>query len=106
MPFIEISGLKEKEIVSGFYGKFVHGKKMTASFWRVDAGAVLPAHAHPHEQVSVVVSGVFEMTLDGETRRLEPGMMVMIPSGVEHGGRAITECKLMDIFSPIREDYF
>lgn len=105
MPFIEISTLEEKEIVSGFYGRFTHGEKMTASFWRVDAGAELPEHAHPHEQISMVVSGRFEMTLDGETRQLEAGMLVMIPSNVTHSGRALTACEMMDIFSPVREDY-
>jgi len=105
MPFIDLSTLEEKEIVSGFHGKFAHAEKMTATFWRVEAGAELPEHAHPHEQISVVVSGKFEMTLDGETRQLEAGTIAVIPSNMKHGGRAITACEIVDTFSPVREDY-
>ena len=105
MSFIALSTLDEREIVSGFYGKFVHGERMTASFWRIKAGAELPEHAHPHEQISAVLSGKFEMTLAGETQILEAGTIAMIPSEVKHSGRAITDCEIMDTFAPVREEY-
>ena len=105
MPFLALSTLEEKEIVNGFYGKFTHTEKMTASFWRVEAGAELPEHAHPHEQISIVTSGKFEMTLDGETRQLEAGTIALIPANVKHSGRAVTDCTIADIFSPVLEAY-
>ena len=105
MPFIELSGINEKEAVPGFHGKFVHGDNMTTTFWRIEAGAKLPEHSHPHEQVSVVMEGKFEMTLDGETRQLEAGTVAVIPSNVTHSGVALTDCKIADIFYPVREDY-
>ena len=105
MPFVDLSTLSEKEVVSGFHGKFVHSENMTTSFWRIEAGAALPEHAHPNEQVSVVVAGKFEMTLDGETRQLEKGKVAVIPANVKHSGRALTDCEIMDTFYPGREDY-
>ena len=105
MPFIELSDIEEREIVPGFHGKFVHSENLTTSFWRIEAGAELPKHSHPHEQVSVVTSGKFEMTLDGEKRQLEPGMVAEIPSNIPHSGKALTDCTIMDVFYPIREDY-
>ncbi len=105
MPFIALSTLEEKEIVAGFHAKFAHTKNMTATFWRVDAGATLPEHAHLHEQVSIVISGKFEMTLGGETQILDAGTIALIPSNIKHGGRAITDCEIRDIFYPVREDY-
>ncbi len=105
MPFVELSGIQEKEVVSGFHGKFVHGDNVTTTFWRIEAGAELPEHAHPHEQVSVVTSGKFEMTLEGETRQLEAGTVAVIPSNVKHSGRALTDCTILDVFYPVREDY-
>ncbi len=105
MSFIALSALEEKEIVAGFHAKFAHTENMTAAFWRVEAGAELPEHAHPHEQISIVISGKFEMTLDGETQILDAGMIALIPSNIKHSGRAITNCEIRDIFYPIREDY-
>ena len=105
MPFVDLSGLNEREVVPGFHGKFVHSDNMTTSFWRIEAGATLPEHAHPHEQVSVVTSGKFEMTLNGEKRQLEAGTVAVIPSNVKHSGKALTDCTIMDVFYPVREDY-
>ncbi len=105
MPFVELSTINEKEIVPGFHGKFVHGDNVTTVFWRIEAGAELPEHAHPHEQVSVLTSGKFEMTLNGKTRQLEEGIVAVIPSNVPHSGVAVTDCTIMDVFYPVREDY-
>lgn len=105
MPFVDLSTLDEREVVDGFHGKFVHSENMTTSFWRIEAGAALPEHAHPHEQVSVVLEGKFEMTLDGEKRQLERGQVAVIPSNVKHSGVALTDCMILDVFYPVREDY-
>ena len=105
MPFVELSTIEEREIVPGFHGTFVHAENMSATFWRIEAGATLPEHAHINEQISVVTSGKFEMTLDGEVRQLEAGTVAVIPSNMKHSGRAITDCQIMDTFYPVREDY-
>ena len=52
-----------------------------------------------------VVEGEFEFTVDGKTQVYTAGAVVHIPSNVPHSGKAITPCKLMDVFSPVREDY-
>ena len=57
------------------------------------------------EQISQVLEGKFELTINGESKVYEPGGVVIIPSNIPHGGAAITDCKLLDIFSPVREDY-
>jgi quercetin dioxygenase-like cupin family protein len=58
-----------------------------------------------HEQVAHVIRGKFELTLEGETKVLEPGTIAVIPPHVPHGGRALTDCELLDVFQPEREDY-
>lgn len=35
----------------------------------------------------------------------EPGTLVVIPPNIPHSGKALTPCKLMDIFSPVRSEY-
>lgn len=94
-----------REPMPGYHGKFVHGQGMTWAFWEVAQEAVAPLHRHPHEQIMHVVEGTFEFSLNGETTLYGPGDFVIIPTNALHGGKALTPCKLMDIFCPAREDY-
>jgi quercetin dioxygenase-like cupin family protein len=90
--------------VAGFRARIAHGTDCTLAFWTVDEGAELPVHRHPHEQVLCVEEGRFALTVDGETRELGPGDVVPIPGDVPHGGRALTACRLLDVFRPRRDD--
>ena len=105
MAFLNLKDVEEKEIVPGYRARFVHGENLTLAYWDVDPGAELPVHSHPHEQIANVLEGRFELTVDGETRVLEPGQVAVIPSGVPHGGKALTPCRLLDVFHPPPEDY-
>jgi quercetin dioxygenase-like cupin family protein len=105
MAFQKLANIQAKEVVPGFRGKFVHTDHVTMAFWEVDAGAGLPDHAHPHEQVTTVIEGKFELTVAGETRVVEAGEVALIPGQVRHSGRALTACRLLDAFYPCREDY-
>ncbi len=105
MPYVDFPNLKEHEIVPGFRARFVHSGHMTLAYWNITAGASLPDHAHPHEQIVNIIEGEFEFTLDGDKRILKAGSVVNIPSNVKHSGKAITNCKIIDAFYPVREDY-
>ncbi len=105
MPFVDLTKIEQRAVVPGTAARFVHSDNMTTAYWTFEPGAVLPAHSHPHEQVTNVLEGEFEMTLDGQVRRIGPGTVAVIPSAVVHSGRAITTCRFIDVFSPVREDY-
>ena len=62
-------------------------------------------HSHPHTQICYVISGVFDFTLSGETRRISAGDSVCIPSDAEHGLECIEKGELIDIFTPERKDF-
>jgi quercetin dioxygenase-like cupin family protein len=103
--FQQFADIPVKEIFPGFHFQLIHTSRNTYSFVTVDAGSTLPIHQHVHEQSSFVLEGKFEMTVGGETTIMEPGSFTLIPSNIPHGGTAITTCKLLDVFSPAREDY-
>lgn len=105
MAFVELTGLVSKEIIKGYRARSIHTGTMTFMYWTVEAGAAVPVHTHMHEQVAHVLKGKFELTVDGETKTLEPGMVAVIPPYVPHGGKALTECELLDVFHPEREEY-
>ena len=105
MTFTHLNDLPKSEPVPGYKGRFVHTDNMTIAFWDVAKGAAVPVHSHPHEQVATVIEGEFELTVDGETQLCKPGDAAVIPGNVPHSGRAITACKLIDVFHPSRDDY-
>jgi len=102
---IKVSEILAIEVIKGFKARFIHTENTTLGYWEVERGAVLPMHRHLHEQITQVEEGEFQLTIDGKTETYLKGMVAVIPSNVEHGGVAVTDCKLFDIFSPVREDY-
>jgi len=105
MTFIDPSVMESKELVKGFHAKFIHSENMTLAYWNIEDGAELPEHSHPHEQVTNLLEGTFELIIGGERKMVGPGEVAIIPSNVVHKGRAITACKIIDVFYPLREDY-
>lgn len=105
MPFIEIETLPTKEIFPGFTAQGLHTGTLSFMYLTVLQGAAVPEHSHPHEQVSQVLSGTFELTVNGDTMLLQPGIVAVIPPNTRHSGKAISACQLLDVFNPEREDY-
>jgi len=59
-----------------------------------------------HEQGGIVLEGEITFNIAGEVRLLHPGDLYIIPGNVEHGVQVGPQpAKLMDIFSPVREEY-
>ena len=101
----DLHTIESKEIVPGYQAKFVHSDNMTLGFWDIDADAVMPEHTHPHEQIVNVMEGRFELTVAGETKELTAGSSVILAPEVKHSGRALTRCRIIDSFYPVRDEY-
>ena len=70
-----------------------------------EEGAVGALHSHPHTQITYVVSGKFAFTIDGETRTVSQGDTMLKADGVIHGCTCLEAGVLLDIFTPMREDF-
>ena len=105
MPFLELAETREREPVPGFRVRFLHSDSMTVAYWDIEPGAAMPEHSHPHEQIVNLIEGEFELSVGDEVRTLAPGFVAIIPPDVAHSGRAVTACRIMDVFHPVREDY-
>ena len=105
MEKIELQNISPREIMPGFSGRLIHSANMTFAHWEIKAGAPLPSHSHPHEQVVNMIEGEFELIVNGESHLLHSTDVFIIPSNAVHSGKAITDCKIIDVFYPIREDY-
>ena len=69
------------------------------------SGAVGYEHRHVHEQVCYCLEGEFEFTVERQTTRLRPGDSVYVPPSALHGTVCLGEGRLLDIFTPQREDF-
>ena len=106
MAFTTLASQPAKEILGGtIRGHYAHLDRLTIGEVELRAGSVLPMHHHPHEQITYVLNGRLEFTVGDKTATLEPGMIALIPGGVLHGGKALSVCRVIDVFSPVREDY-
>lgn len=105
MPLFDLRTIEPRELIPGFHVRFVHSERMTFAYWTIDEGAILPPHSHPHEQVAHVLEGTFELTIDGVTHTLHAGQIGVIPPNAHHHGKALTACRIIDAFQPVREDY-
>ncbi|SKB37470.1 cupin domain-containing protein [Daejeonella lutea] len=72
---------------------------------KFEVGAIGPLHNHYHSQVTYVASGVFEVTIDGNKEVLSAGDSFYAPPNDIHGVLCIEAGVLVDVFSPMREDF-
>lgn len=100
-----LSAIPVREYIPGYHGKMIHTERMTLAFWEVEKGARVPEHAHENEQIMHVQDGQFEFTVGGATKIYGPGDIVIIAPNVPHSGIALSACRIIDVFCPVREAY-
>lgn len=83
-----------------------YDKKILMARVLFEKGAVGTVHEHYHSQVTYVVSGKFELQVGTEKKVIGPGDGFYIPPHTEHGAICLEQGELIDVFSPIREDFF
>jgi quercetin dioxygenase-like cupin family protein len=83
----------------------VHGARTSLHEFRLDKGSAVPMHSHPHEQTGYLVSGKMIFRFKDKTILAESGDSWNIPGGEEHGVDVIDDCVVIEVFSPVRDDY-
>jgi quercetin dioxygenase-like cupin family protein len=105
MPLITLADLPVREIFPGIRARLVHTDRVTHSWVEIDEGTSFPEHRHPHEQIVSVLEGTLKLVVGGTSHLLTAGRVFVIPPEVPHAGRALTPCRVLDTFAPVREDY-
>ncbi|RYZ30273.1 MAG: cupin domain-containing protein [Chitinophagaceae bacterium] len=70
-----------------------------------ETGGVGTLHSHPHTQITHVESGSFEVEISGEKQLLKAGDVFYVPPHAIHGAVCMEAGVLIDVFSPMREDF-
>ena len=97
---------KQFEPAPGFLVRVVSGQRLMFSHVTLEPNSEAPLHSHAEEQMGIMLSGEFEMTIGGETRLLKKGDMYLVPANTVHGGFTHADgAVILDAFSPPREAY-
>ena len=92
-----IPGIEQKTLV--------YGSKTLMTEFLLKKGSVIPAHSHPHEQTGYLISGRIRMSIDSQENDSFPGDSWCIPGGVKHKAEILEDSVVIEVFSPVREDY-
>lgn len=81
------------------------GEKTHLTEFRLSKGTTVPKHAHPHEQTGYLVSGRMTFVIEGQVFAAEPGDGWNIAGNIEHGVEVLEASIVIEVFSPVREEY-
>ena len=104
MPFIDTKKLQVIERAPGWFGRFFHSPSMTFANYEFKSGSLVHEHFHEQEEVWQVMEGEVEFTLDGRSKVIKPGMAAVVPGGVKHSIKALTDGRAMIVDYPLRPD--
>lgn len=93
-------------VLPGIERQTVHGERQTLVRYRYAPGSVFPSHAHPEEQITMVLRGRIAFDVAGERLVLGPGKLAIIPGGVAHGAAVVGDeaVETLNTLSPRRHD--
>jgi quercetin dioxygenase-like cupin family protein len=95
-----------EQTAEGIKRQMVVGERLMICRFTFDPFIVTAEHTHPHEQMTLVIKGKVKFTIEGEVVIVAPGDVLHFPSNNRHGATMLDEeVVLIDIFSPIREDF-
>jgi len=98
--------LEKEQTAPGIQRQMVVGQNVMICRFTFDPFVVTPEHTHPHEQMTIVAKGKVKFKIEGEVKIVSPGDVLHFPPNNRHGATMLDEeVVLIDIFSPIREDF-
>lgn len=105
MPFLDTAGLPVIERLPGWLGRYFHSQSLTFAHYDFRRGASIYEHFHPQEEVYEVIEGELEVTIDGVTKVARPGLVAIVPSGVPHSVKALTDGRAIIVDYPLRQSF-
>jgi quercetin dioxygenase-like cupin family protein len=99
------SDVSSEQVNNAVIRKYVTGDRVTIARFELKRGGVVPLHAHHNEQVTCVLSGTLKFRFNDGEVVAKAGEVVQIPGGLEHEVEVLDDAVVIDVFSPIRQDW-
>jgi quercetin dioxygenase-like cupin family protein len=106
--FFRWSDVPSEQVKPDISRRLITGERIMLAQVDLQRGCIVPQHAHVHEQMTYVLEGCLRLTVgsDGETTHdLRAGEVIHLPSSVPHAAVALEDTRVLDVFSPPREDW-
>ena len=104
MPIVDTNSLRVVERLPGWHGRFFHSPNMTFAHYDFARGSSVHEHFHPQEEVWEVIEGEIELTIDGVAHCARPGLVAIVPGGIRHSVKALTDGRAIIVDFPLRRD--
>lgn len=102
--YVRVGDVEAVQFVEGLEFRPVLAEHTMVNFVEFAEHTTAPMHVHEEEQITIVLGGEFEFTVDGDTRTMRAGDVAVIPSWVPHGAQTKdTTCSEIDVFNPPRK---
>ena len=85
--------------------RYITGDRVTVARFELKQNGVVPRHSHEQEQISYVVNGRLKFLINGQELLVSAGEVLQIPSWVEHEVHVLEDTQVLDVFSPVRQDW-
>ena len=105
MALVDTKKLDVIERLPGWHGRYFHSPSMTFAHYDFVRGASIHEHSHPQEEVYEVLAGELEVTIDGMAQIARPGLVAIIPSGILHSVKALTDGRAIIVDCPRRAEF-
>ena len=99
------SDIAPEQINAEVLRQYITADRVTIARFELKGGGVVPRHAHENEQVSIVLSGALLFRIDGREITVRGGEVMQIPGSVAHEVEVLEDALVIDVFSPIRQDW-
>ena len=100
------SAIPVEHIAEGIARQMIWGERVMVCRLTLAPNTVTPIHSHMHEQVTLVERGRVDFFIEGQKRTVSAGALLVFPANIQHGATMLEEeVVLIDIFSPLREDF-
>jgi len=104
MPLVDIKKLQVIERLPGWHGRYFHSPSMTFAHYDFVRGASIREHSHAQEEVYEVIAGELEVTIEGVLQIIRPGLVAIVPGGVRHSVKALTDGRAIIVDYPLRPE--
>jgi quercetin dioxygenase-like cupin family protein len=104
VPFVDTSSLDVIERAPGWHGRIFHSPSMTFAHYDFARGSSIHEHFHPQEEVWEVIECELEVTIDGVAQIARAGLVAIVPGGVHHSVKALTDGRAIIVDYPLRRD--